>query len=153
GHGLASEKVYYLPMKEGICAIDIDTGAIVARARSRQKEVPGNLVFAEGKVFSQTIGQISAYPQLEVKRAEMKARMAKNPSDPIGLTERGELRLSEGNVADAVADLRAALAGKLDEPVRSKVRGKLFAALTELLETDFANGEKHLADYKEMCRV
>ena len=31
--------------------------------------------------------------------------IAKNPNDPIGLTERGELRLDKGDLAGAIDDL------------------------------------------------
>jgi outer membrane protein assembly factor BamB len=160
GRGAAGAKVYYLPLKAAadgkepeVCALDIDTGKVVAHAKSRKKEVPGNLLFAEGRVVSQTIFQVAGYPQLEAKRAEVNALLAKDPKDPLGLGQRAELRLSANDVAGAVADLRTALAGKLDARVRAKARGKLFAALTELLESDFAKAEQYLDDYRDLCRV
>ena len=65
GQGAASDNVYYLPLKTGqdkepeVCAIDIDSGKIVAHTKSRKKEVPGNLVFYQGEVLSQTLTGIS----------------------------------------------------------------------------------------------
>src|SRR5262249_30214781 len=61
GQGVASGNVYYLPLRESaqdkepeVCAIDVDKGRILARAKSRPvrggKEVPGNLLFYEGDV-------------------------------------------------------------------------------------------------------
>ena len=60
GQGAASGNVYYLPLKNGIgpddppevCAINVDSGEM-HHTRSRKKDVPGNLVFYEGKMLSQ----------------------------------------------------------------------------------------------------
>jgi outer membrane protein assembly factor BamB len=78
GQGAASDNVYYLPLKSGaqsrepeVCAIDIDKGVIVAHTRSRRKEVPGNLIFFNGYVISQTVDRITAYPQLAAKLQEI----------------------------------------------------------------------------------
>src|SRR5207244_11326389 len=119
----ASDNVHYLPLKEalfsdknkgpGIFAIDVEHGKIVAQTRSKKDlhsnaiEVPGNLLFFDGEVISQTATELVAYPQLKVKLDLMNELLAKNPNDPKGLFERGELRLDKGNaeLAGAVADL------------------------------------------------
>jgi hypothetical protein len=78
GQGAASDNVYYLPLKSGaqsrepeVCAIDIHKGVILARTRSRRREVPGNLIFFNGFVISQTVDRITAYPQLAAKLLEI----------------------------------------------------------------------------------
>ena len=97
GFGIASNNVYYLPVKESvqnkepeICAIDIDKGQILAHTKSREKdgkrEMPGNLLFYEGDVLSQNETEMVAYPQLEVKLKQIDALITKNENDPIGLT-------------------------------------------------------------------
>ncbi|MBV9123241.1 MAG: PQQ-binding-like beta-propeller repeat protein, partial [Planctomycetes bacterium] len=121
GQGVASKNVYYLPLKEGrdkepeVCALNIDTGAIIAHSKSRKKlngptEIPGNLLFFEGDVISQTTTTLTAYPQLDVIRAQIDEHLRKNPQDPVGLTNRGEIKLDEGDWNGAVEDLRTALA-------------------------------------------
>ena len=108
GRGVASDNIYYLPLKEavfatdkekgpGIFAIDIERGKIKAQTRSKKDrdgrvEVPGNLMFFDGLVISQTATELVAYPQLKVKLNEMNELLAKNAYDPRGLFERGELR-------------------------------------------------------------
>jgi outer membrane protein assembly factor BamB len=159
GQGTASEDVYYLPVKVGaksrepeIAAINLATGA-VTQAKSRKRQVPGNLVFAEGDLISQTALEITAFPQLKLKIAEMNRLLAKNPQDPVGLTERGELYLDKGDLTGAVADLRASLANKPPADTRTKARTKLHEALTDLLQKDFPAAEQYLDEYKDLCKV
>jgi outer membrane protein assembly factor BamB/tetratricopeptide (TPR) repeat protein len=167
GQGIASDNVYYLPLKEAgrdrepeICAIDINKGRIVSHARSRPRtpggndfEVPGNLLFFEGDLISQTPWEITAYPQLKVKIAQMDDLLSKNPNDPVGLTERGELRLDKSDLVGAIEDLRKALENKPNDATRARARARLYAALTELLQRDFKAGEKYLKDYEGLCKV
>ena len=106
GRGVASDNIYYLPVEKSaqlphepeVCAIDVAKGRIVAHTKSRKplegkQEVPGNLLFYEGRMLSQTPTRIVAYPQLEIKLREIDERIARDPRDPAGLTERGALRL------------------------------------------------------------
>src|SRR5213082_2971512 len=69
GQGVASQNVYYLPLKKGeIMALDIDKGHVKAHNRAKTAgPAPGNLVFYEGAVISQTPTQIVAYPQLAAR--------------------------------------------------------------------------------------
>ncbi len=100
-----------------------------------------------------------AYPQLKVKLELMNELLAKNPKDPQGLFERGELRLDKGERAGAVEDLHAALENLppgTDQKAKDdkvKIQGKLFDAMTELLQHDFNNGEKYLKEYGELCTI
>jgi len=160
GQGVASGNIYFLPLKAGaaskepeVCSVDIEKGVAVAHTKSRKKEVPGNLLFYEGDVISQTATQITAYRQLRIKLEEIDLALKKNPRDPAGLTERGELRLDDGRLEDAVADLRTALANNPPPDVRPKTRAKLFESLTEMFQRDFAASEKYLDEYREMCKV
>jgi outer membrane protein assembly factor BamB len=160
GQGVASENIYYLPLKEAgqgrepeICAIDIDKGRIVAHTKSRKKEVPGNLLFYEGDVISQTATDVVAFPQLKVKLAEIDELITKNPDDPNGLTERGVLRLDEGNLPGAIEDLDKALNNKPDARTAKRARDKLFETLTEYFQRDFDKAERYLRRFEELCKV
>ena len=56
-----------------VCAINVDTGEM-HHTKSRKKDlrdIPGNLIFHDGDVLSQNLWAVSAYPQLQVKLAEM----------------------------------------------------------------------------------
>jgi outer membrane protein assembly factor BamB len=159
GQGVFGGSFYYLPLKEGrnrepeVCALDIDTGRDVAHARSRQKELPGNLVLCDGKVISQTVDEVAAFPQLRVKIGQMNARIARNPQDPVGLAERAELRLDNGDLAGAITDLRAALKNDPPPQTRAKARAQLYDTLTEFLRDHFDAAEPYLKDYEELCKV
>jgi outer membrane protein assembly factor BamB len=171
GFGIASDNVYYLPLKEAgqektpeICAIDVDRGEVLAHTKARKladgsaPEPPGNLVFYEGDVLSQSYTEVVAYPQLKVKIAQMQQTLAQNPSDPVGLTELGELHLDQGKLSEAVADLKQALENvTADTPpaVRGKARAKLYETLTEYFQRDFARAEEagYLKTYEELCQV
>jgi outer membrane protein assembly factor BamB/tetratricopeptide (TPR) repeat protein len=179
GVGTASNNIYYLPLRKStrtkdelpeVCAVNIDTGKIEKESRSRQKangsmEIPGNLIFYNGDVISQTAQTVAAYPQLKVKLAQIDERLKGNPNDPIGLTERGELRLDDKKMLQgAVTDLRTALAYRPPDNAspeeRKKLadfvprtRAKLYEAFTELFLTDFSGNEKYLDEFKELCKV
>lgn len=156
----AGDILYYLPIREAvntrepeICAINLDKGFIQAHTRSRKREVPGNLLFYEGTVLSQTHTEVVAYPQLERKLAEMDLLVKGNPDDPAALTERGDYLLDKGDLGGAIADFRKALANKPNDATRGKARTKLYEAFTEYFQRDFARAEEFLKEYEEMCRI
>ncbi len=160
GQGIATGNIYYLPLLEGaqsrepeICAIDVHRGIIVAHTRSRTREVPGNLLFYEGDVVSQTANEVVAYPQLNLKIQQMDELLKKNANDPVGLSERGGLRLDQGDLHGAIADLRRALRNKPPAEVRARTREKLYEALTALLQRDFKAGEEYLKEYEALAKV
>src|SRR5207248_6917267 len=123
GFGVASSTYYYLPLKKGeVCKIDLEHGLVVAHSPSPKNEIPGNLVFYDGDVVSQTETVVTAYPQVDAKVAEIDALLRKNPRDPVALTERGELRLYQGKLTEAVADLRMALGNSPPSNILPKTR-------------------------------
>ena len=165
GQGIASNNVYYLPLRTAaktkepeVCAIDIDKGLVVAHTKSRKKTdgtmvVPGNLLFHEGFVLSQTVDGVAVFPQLKIILAQSDELIKNNPKDPNGLTARGKLRLDKGDQAGAIDDLHTALANDPSPETRQEARAALFDSMTELLSRDFNQGEKFLAEYRELCTV
>jgi len=161
GMGVFSDHLYYLPLREGteskepeIVSIDLDKGAVHAHTKSRKKEVPGNLVFFEGEVISQSTSDIAVYPQLRVKLAQIDERIKANENDPVGLVERGELRLDKGDLQGAVEDLNRALQQPtIPAELVGKAKDKLFETLTDFLQRDFDLAEKYLDTYEKLCQV
>ncbi|HEV3257311.1 MAG TPA: PQQ-binding-like beta-propeller repeat protein, partial [Gemmataceae bacterium] len=166
GQGVASDNLYYLPLKSRgaskdpeVCAIDVEKGNIDSETKSRvhyrdgkeQREVPGNLLLYEGDVISQTLSEVDAFPQLKVKLAQINQLLEKDPNDPAGLTERGEVKLDKGDRQGAVDDLRAAIAKGPPQEVLAKAHNRLYDAYTEYLQRDFNNAEKYLDEYKALC--
>lgn len=152
--------IYYLPIREAvgtrepeIVAINVNKGIIHAHTRSRKKEVPGNLLFYEGTVLSQTHVEVVAYPQLEIQLATIDSRLKDNPNDPVQLTERGDYLLDKGDLGGAIADFRKALRNRPPTETKSKAQTKLFDAFTEYFQRDFAKAEEYLREYEEMCKI
>jgi outer membrane protein assembly factor BamB/tetratricopeptide (TPR) repeat protein len=163
GFGVASDNKYYVPVRESaaskepeICVIDVDKGAAVAHAHSRPKqvgrEIPGNLLFYEGRVLSQTERTMTAYPQLEVREKEITAQLQENPKNPTALTDRGELRLDRGDLQGAIEDLNLALDNNPNEATRAKARFKLYETLSDMLQNNFDKAESYLPRYEELCK-
>ncbi len=160
GLGVAFENIYYLPIKESansrepeVCGIDVAKGKIIAHTRSRKSEVAGNLIFHEGSVISQTPSDIAVYPQLAIKLEQIDLLIKANPKDPVGLTERGELRLNKGDLKGAIEDLKAVLVQNISVEVRDRARNKLFESFTDYFQQDFVAAEPFLAEYESLCKI
>ena len=117
GFGAASDNVYYVPLQgfaggkePEICAIDVDHGVVIGHTKAhvpppkpgdpyqdQKVEVPGNLIFFDGAIVSQSNDAVTAYPQMKVKVAEMNEKLAANPNDVEGLFDRGEMNLEQGD--------------------------------------------------------
>src|SRR5262249_44447232 len=106
-----------------------------------------------GEMLSQSAGLVAAYPQLKVRLELLNDRLARNQRDPLDLTERGELRLYQGDLTGAIADLRLALGERPSEELRRRTQGRLYAAMTPLRQGDYRTGEPYLDDYRELCKV
>jgi outer membrane protein assembly factor BamB len=174
GQGVASDNIYYLPVKASvktkepeIVAIDLVRGGIIGQTPAKTKRAdgklqePGNLIFYEGQVISQTLTSLVSYPQVNARMAEIDERVKMNPRDPLALLERGELRLGKGELRAAIDDLHTARdivekeSGK--EDLKPRVRSKLYDSLTRYIDrqletNDFQAVEKYLDEYKELCK-
>lgn len=76
GQGVACDNIYYLPVRAtadtkepGVVAVNIADGKVVASTKAVKKdgrvELPGNLIFYEGNLISQSATGISCYPLLK----------------------------------------------------------------------------------------
>jgi outer membrane protein assembly factor BamB/tetratricopeptide (TPR) repeat protein len=160
GQGAASGTVYYLPLKSssesggpGVAALDMESGRMLSFAQSRNGEVPGNLIFFQGRVISQTVDTLTAYPQLRARLKHVEELLAAEPRNRGGLMERGTLRLDRGDVPGALADLRAAVAASAPGEARVETQTRLHEALKQALRHDFAANERYLAEFEASCRI
>ena len=173
GHGAMSRTALYVPVRQEnagrdattpageIWAISIEDGKILSKTAARKRNDTaelakygiGNLVFQDGMVFSQSPWEVACYPQLELKIAEMNKRLAANPKDPLGLLARGELRLDDGKLKEAVADFKEAQKHGLPLEKQPLLREKLYIAYTELLRADFNAAESFLTEYEALCEL
>jgi outer membrane protein assembly factor BamB/tetratricopeptide (TPR) repeat protein len=158
GRGFYSGDDYYLPLTSAeVVKIDLSAGKITGRSRSRSGAVPGNLICHRGYVISQGVESLDKYFQLEPLRQEVAHRLAANPEDPEALVWRGEIALGDGNLAQAVDDLRKAFhfrpaadakpeyVNRL-EAERLRSQDLLVDALTASLLKDFSTNRPLLAE-------
>src|SRR5262249_23518561 len=109
----------------------------------------------EGVVVSQTPREIVAYPQLVAQLELANAAVLANPNNPEKIFNRGELRLFDGQVQDAVNDLHKVLSLKDTPPALSrKAKDRLYEAMTDLFHLDFNTASaKYLKEYRDLCDV
>ena len=178
GHGVTTgDGLFYVPMigdpdrpdsaQPQVWAVDAATGQVKSKTAFREKTIEyadryepqdtrvvlGNLVFHDGQLFSQSATRLTAFPLIERKKQEMDRLLAQNPTDPKGLTSRGELLLDDGKIKAAIADFKAAQKHDPSDEVRRTIRDKLYQAYTELLRSDFAAAEGVLDEYEALCEV
>lgn len=172
GHGAMGKTAYYVPVRQDtagkdttpaaeIWAVNIETGAITSKTAARKRNDTqelakyglGNLVFQDGMVFSQSPWEVACYPQLEIKIAEMNKLLEGNENNALGRLARGELRLDEGKLKEAIEDFKVAEKNNLPPEKLPLLREKLYIAYTELLRADFNSSESFLEEYKTLCEV
>jgi len=134
GHGYLAGGKYYLPLTSAeVATIDLSSGRVVAVSKSRQGEVPGNLVCYDGAVVSQAADGVDLFYQLAALKHEVERRLADNPQDAPALALRAEIRLHEGQLTEAIDDLRRSYQQRLDP----RTRQLLVESLLEAVKTDF----------------
>ncbi len=107
GRGYLGEASYFLPMSTAeVAKIDLATGEIAGRAKSRMGNIPGNLICYKGQVISQGVDFLDVFYQLDPLREDIAKRLADNADDPWALARRGEIALDEGRMAEAIVDIR-----------------------------------------------
>lgn len=148
GHGFFSGDRLFLPLTSAeVVEIDMHSGAIVARARSRDGRVPGNLVGVRGRIVSQTVGEIECFPQIDALELEIAEKLRVEPDDVPALAARGEILMQRGKPREAYADLKRALAVRSDDP---QVRKVLATSLLEGLRADFATYRSSSAEIRQL---
>jgi len=135
GRGFLTENLYHVPLSTAeVATIELQTGRILTRMPSRNEREPGNFVCSQGIVLAQDSTSVSAFRQLSTLEAEVNLALAKDPDDPQALAMRGEIRLNQGKIDLAYADLRRSL----ELNGTRETRALLFESLLEGLRTDFA---------------
>ena len=134
-----------------VMAVDLEHGKAAQVSKSREGLVPGNLVCHRGKVISQGWDAVEVFQQTDSLREAIGRHLKANPDDAAALRLRGESCLDEGNLAEAIENLRKAfrLETKLKlDSVRS--RNLLCEALLEGLRRDFATYAAQAAEIKPL---
>jgi outer membrane protein assembly factor BamB/tetratricopeptide (TPR) repeat protein len=150
GRGFHNGDRYYLPLSSAeVATVDLRSGQIVARSRSRSGAVPGNLICYHGAVISQGPDSVESFYQLDELREQVAAALNEHPDDPQALARRGELFLNEGRFQDAVADLRHSFELNADP----RTRELLVDSMLEALRLDFAARRESLPELKRLVEL
>ncbi|HXT59763.1 MAG TPA: PQQ-binding-like beta-propeller repeat protein, partial [Pirellulales bacterium] len=148
GRGFFDGERYFLPLTSAeVDAIDVETGKIVGRSRSRSGAVPGNLICYQGAVISQGIDQLECFYQLDDLRKQVAATLAAHPNNPPAVARHGELLLDEGKLDAAIAELRRSFELQSDP----RTRELLVDALLEGLRLDFAAHREQVAEVERLA--
>ncbi|MES1213368.1 MAG: PQQ-binding-like beta-propeller repeat protein, partial [Singulisphaera sp.] len=147
GRGFFNGRRYHLPLTSAeVAAIDVETGQIVARSKSRTGTVPGNLICHRGAVISQSIECIERFDQRDDLWQQIGAAIEANPNDATALARRGELLLDEGNFREAAESLQKSYGFAADP----RTRELLVDALLEGLRIDFPAYREQLVEIEKL---
>jgi outer membrane protein assembly factor BamB len=135
GRGFYAADAYYLPLTSAeVAKINLKTGRIEERARSRSGNIPGNLICYGGSIISQGADYLDAYFQLDALKQRIAKTLESHPEDPKALAALGEVKLDEGALGEAIDLFRRSYSLKRDETTREQ----LVESLLEGLRVDFA---------------
>jgi outer membrane protein assembly factor BamB/tetratricopeptide (TPR) repeat protein len=150
GLGAHAGDVYYLPLQRGaVCALDLESGRNLGCTASPRGEAPGNLVFAQGNLVSQSAVTLAVYPTLQERLAFLDAA----PNRGAALLQRGRLRLNQDDFLGAAQDFRAVLSTQPTVSLAAKARDGLHETLTRLLLHNPGAIAQHLDEYRALCRL
>ncbi|HEY5312337.1 MAG TPA: PQQ-binding-like beta-propeller repeat protein, partial [Pirellulales bacterium] len=147
GRGFYADGQYYLPLSTAeVVSVDLNTGRLAVRARSRSGDVAGNLLCYRGAVISQGVSQVECFYQVAELKREVARRLKQDPVDPAALAMQGELLLDEGKLDDAIGRLRHSF-GLSAQP---RTRQLLVDALLEALAREFATHRGSVAEVERL---
>ncbi len=148
GQGFASDGKYYVPLSNAtIAAVDLGTGQVVETVRSRNGQVPGNLVCYRGRVLSQGFDGVETFYLRQSAENEVQKRFARDKNDPAALALQGEILLDRGKIAEAVDSLRRAFQADPDP----RTKGLLRDAYLDGLRRQFAEYRPLVPQIAELC--
>jgi outer membrane protein assembly factor BamB len=135
GRGYYTGQHYFLPLSSAqVARIDLAAGKIVDYATSRSGSIPGNLICYRDAIISQGPDYVDAYYQFDALKERIEQTLAKTPDDARSLAALGEIRLHEGQLAEAVDLFRRAYEIDADPGTRAQLVDALLSGLRE----DFA---------------
>ncbi|MBI1903356.1 MAG: PQQ-binding-like beta-propeller repeat protein [Planctomycetia bacterium] len=148
GRGAISRGKLLLPLSTAeIAVIDLDKGQLVDRARSHDRQVPGNLVCYQDSVLAQGADFLDCFYRLDKLEEQVAARLQQEPNDPEALMKKGLVLLDQAKLEDAVAALRRSFELRPDPHARDLLVG----GMLESLRADFARNRHLMADVEKFA--
>jgi outer membrane protein assembly factor BamB/tetratricopeptide (TPR) repeat protein len=149
GRGFLSGDSYFLPLTSAeVAQIDLTSGKIVALAKSRSGDIPGNLICFQDQVISQGIDYVETFFQREPLEQRIAKVLKDKPDDTWALAHRGEIELDAGKLDSAIADLRRANKSSTDPWNRELLFQTLLAGVAQ----DFTKHRDVLPDLEELVQ-
>lgn len=149
GRGIVTESHILLPLATNeVVSIDLKTGRSLARTRVHDTAVLGNMIPGPGFIVSQSAKSLGVFRTLDSVAVETAQRLLANPQDAEALAQRGEYRLSQGDLAAGQADLRQSLKIRKSADTQTV----LFESLLQGLQSDFAGHRSLLAELEQLAQ-
>jgi len=147
GRGFYSGDSYYLPLTSAeVAKINLKTGQIQQRSKSRTGTVPGNLVCYRGSIISQGADYLDAYYQLDALKEQIAKTLDAQPEDAKALAALAEIKLDQGALGEAIELFRNSYRLKSDDTTREQ----LVEAMLEGLRNDFTAHRGSLAELDKL---
>ncbi len=147
GRGFLSGDLYYLPLSTAeIVAVNLKTGDITARVKSREGHVPGNLVSYRGSIISQGATSVECFYEIAPLEKSVAERLVQNPQDADALRLRGQIHLDRGQLDKAIEDLRGSIRLQAD----AHAQDLLVDAMLTSLRNDFAKYRNTLPELERL---
>ncbi|HUT10720.1 MAG TPA: PQQ-binding-like beta-propeller repeat protein [Thermoguttaceae bacterium] len=135
GRGFLGKGRYHLPLSTAeVATIDLHAGRLLARSRSPDGIIPGNLVALGDSVLSQHVDGVRHFQPLSQREQDLATALQRRPDDAGALADYAEILLCQGRIGEGVEHLRRAL----DIQPTPRARELLAHAMTEGLRVDRA---------------
>lgn len=143
GRGVFAAERYYLPVTSAaVLEVVLADGSLAASHKSPRELPAGNLIWHNGLFVSQGPATLDVFDEREAVVDQVRDRLASNPHDSEALLRRGELELSAGNLAEAIAAFRRA-----HTAARSpKTKSRLIATLLDGVRREIPGHEELSAE-------
>lgn len=134
GRGVFAGDRYFLPVTSAaVLEIELSTGTLAATHKSPRELPAGNLIWQNGLFVSQGPSTLDVFDERETLVDQVRERLARKPCDAEALLRRGELELSFGHVADAIAAFRTAYEAERSPKIKTRLIGALLDGVRQNL--------------------
>ncbi|MBN2292243.1 MAG: PQQ-binding-like beta-propeller repeat protein [Pirellulales bacterium] len=149
GRGFLAGGYYYLPVgKAGVAVLDVQNGRVERLAKSREGNMPGNLICHKGKVLSQGLDGLKSYYELGTLRRRVESILAKQPDDARALALQGEILIDQNKRKQAIDSLRRSY----EHIGGARTEWLLRETLLDGLAEDFAQYRQEANEIEKLCK-
>ena len=149
GRGFLAGGYYYIPVgKAGVAVLDIQSGHLEQVTKSREGNIPGNLVCHNGRIFSQGLDGLKSYYELGTLARRVDSILTKTPDDARALALQGEMLIDRGERKQAIDALRRSY----EQIGGARTEWLLRETLLDGLAEEFAEYRQDAAEIEKLCK-